>query len=46
MVIDLIRNPKKRMAMGRAARARVRKYFSAERWIRQMNDLFEEVSGE
>jgi len=47
MAIDLLNDPERRKKMGEAARERIKKYFSEERWIREMNQVFQEVtSGE
>ncbi|MGB9707074.1 MAG: glycosyltransferase, partial [Microgenomates group bacterium] len=43
IIINLLKDKKKREAMGRAARERVKKYFSEERWVRQIHKVFEEV---
>ena len=44
MIIKLLKDRKKREAMGRAARERIEKYFSEERWIKKLHKVFEEVT--
>jgi len=44
IIVNLLKDKKKREAMGKAARERVAKYFSEERWIREMHKVFEEVA--
>jgi len=44
IIVNLLKDGKKRRAMGRAARERVEKYFSEERWIKKLHKVFEEVA--
>jgi glycosyltransferase involved in cell wall biosynthesis len=44
IIVKLLKDKKKRGAMGRAARERVEKYFSEERWIKKLHKVFEEVA--
>jgi len=46
MILGLLNDPKKRKEMGRAARARIVKYFSQERWIRELYAVFNQVCGQ
>jgi len=41
IILNLLRDKKRREAMGRAARARVKKYFSEERWVKEMRAVWE-----
>ena len=43
IIIDLLKNEKKRKTMGKAARKRIVKYFNEERWTRGLHAVFEEV---
>jgi len=44
IIVGLLKNKKKREAMGKAARERVEKYFNEERWIKELHKVFEEVA--
>ncbi|MGB9911150.1 MAG: glycosyltransferase family 4 protein [Microgenomates group bacterium] len=46
IIIGLLKDEKKRKAMGKAAQERVKKYFNEERWIKQMYQVFKEVAEE
>jgi len=43
IIVGLLKDKKKREAMGKAARERVKKYFNEERWIKELHKVFEEV---
>lgn len=43
IMIKLLKDKKKREAMGMAAQERIKKYFSEERWIKQMFKVFKNV---
>jgi glycosyltransferase involved in cell wall biosynthesis len=40
IILDLLRDKKRRLAMARAGRERVKKYFNEERWIREMRAVW------
>jgi len=44
MIIKILKDRKKREAMGKAAQERVEKYFNEERWIKKIHKVFEEVT--
>lgn len=46
MILGLLNDPKKRKEMGKAARERIIKYFSQERWTRELYAVFKKVSEE
>jgi len=46
IIVNLLKDEKKRRVMGKAARERVEKYFNEERWIKKMHKVFEEVARE
>jgi len=44
IIVGLLKDKKKREAMGKAARERIEKYFNEERWIKKMHKIFKEVA--
>lgn len=44
IIIDLLKDKKKREAMGKAARERIVKYFNEKRWVTRVRKVFKEVA--
>lgn len=44
IIIDLLKDKKKREAMGKAARERIIKYFNEKKWVTELHRVFEEAA--